>query len=82
MSDDPFCCEDLRSAYDVTFLNPARGQDAWIAYGTDFDSVSAGSPEIRYWPVRFCPFCGASLPPAASFPRRNQPVPQPPRQEA
>lgn len=57
-----FCCEDLDSAYEVTFLNAVRGEAIWLAYGTDFESVSAGVPEIRFWPVSYCPFCGRRLP--------------------
>jgi hypothetical protein len=73
MTNSPFCCEDLRSAYELTFFNPMPGQSDWLAYGTDFETVSAGAPEIRFWPVRFCPFCGTSLPPANHFPPRTQP---------
>jgi hypothetical protein len=62
MSPPQFCCDELRSAYEITFLNQVRGQDEWLAYGTDFETVSAGAPELRFWPVRFCPFCGARLP--------------------
>ena len=69
------CCEEFSSAYEITFLKPVRGQTEWLAYGTDFETVSAGSPEIRFWPVRFCPFCGAALPKADQLPPRNQPVP-------
>lgn len=77
MSGLSFCCEDLRSAYDVTFLNPVPLQADWIAYGADFETVSAGAPEIRFWPVRFCPFCGTPLPAARAFPPRTQPPPAP-----
>jgi hypothetical protein len=67
----PFCCDDLRSAYEITFLNPVPGQAEWLVYGSDFETVSAGAPELRYWPVRFCPFCGSRLPTASDFPRRG-----------
>lgn len=73
MSTLPFCCDDLRSAYEITFLNPVPGQEGWLAYGSDFETVSTGAPELRYWPVRFCPFCGTRLPTDSAFPRRNQP---------
>ena len=66
----PICCDDFRSAYEVTFLNPMPGQAEWLAYGTDFETVSAGAPELRYWPVRFCPFCGARLPATNTLPPR------------
>jgi hypothetical protein len=66
-----FCCNDLRSAYDITFLNPVPGQEDWLAYGTDFETVSSGAPELRYWPVRYCPFCGTRLPPASTLPPRG-----------
>lgn len=69
-----FCCDELREAYDGTFLNPVRGQPDWLAYGTDFETVSRGVPEIRFWPVRYCPFCGTLLPAAETLPRRNEPV--------
>ena len=71
-----FCCDDLRSAHEITFLNPVRGQADWLAYGADFETASAGAPEIRFWPVRFCPFCGAALPAGDAWPQRNQPVPK------
>ena len=73
MNQLPVCCEDLRSAYEVTFFNPLPGRDEWLAYGADFETVSAGAPEIRFWLVRFCPFCGASLPATSAFPPRAQP---------
>lgn len=56
------CCDELREAFHTTFINPMRGQPEWLAYGTDFESVSSGAPEIRFWPVRYCPFCGHRLP--------------------
>jgi hypothetical protein len=56
------CCEELRSAVQAAFAIPIEGPTGWILYGTDHDSVLAGEPELRYWPVRFCPFCGAALP--------------------
>ena len=68
-----FCCPELRSAYEVTFLQPIDEPTGWLLYGTDHATVSAGSPELRYWPIRFCPFCGAELPPPpASALRRSQ----------
>lgn len=57
------CCDELRSAVQAAFAIPVAGLAGWILYGTDHDSVLAGEPELRYWPVRFCPFCGAPLPP-------------------
>ena len=64
MNPPTFCCDELRSAYEITFLNAVPGQEDWLAYGTDFETVSGGVPEIRFWPVRYCPFCGARLPAA------------------
>ena len=72
--DEPLalCCEELRSAYETTFLQPIDQPTGWILYGSDHATVSAGSPELRYWPIRFCPFCGAALPaPPASILRRS-----------
>jgi hypothetical protein len=57
------CCDELRSAVQAAFAIPITGQAGWILYGTDHDSVLAGEPELRYWPIRYCPFCGAALPP-------------------
>ena len=59
-----FCCEELRSAFEQSFLQPIDEPTGWVLYGTDHDSVASGQPELRYWVVRFCPFCGASLEPA------------------
>ena len=58
-----YCCAEFRSAVEVTFAAPVNGPTGWLLYGTDRDSVSAGSPELRYWAARFCPFCGAALRP-------------------
>jgi hypothetical protein len=67
-----FCCDDLRTAYETTFLQPIDQPTGWILYGTDHQTVSVGAPELRYWPVRFCPFCGASIaPPSPSIFRRR-----------
>jgi hypothetical protein len=73
MDESIVCCTDLQEAYAVTFFNPVPGQEEWLAYGTDFETVSAGAPEIRFWPVRYCPFCGERLPDATAFPARNRP---------
>lgn len=68
------CCDDFASAVDATFANAIDSPTGWLLYGTDYDSVASGQPELRYWPIAFCPFCGASLaPPAAGMlrsPRR------------
>ncbi len=58
-----FCCDEFRSAADATFAMPVHGPTGWLLYGTDAESVAAGLPELRYWAVRFCPFCGARLAP-------------------
>ena len=55
------CCEDFRSALEVTMINPIDGATGWLLYGTDSETVSAGQPELRYWPIKYCPFCGAEL---------------------
>jgi hypothetical protein len=60
---DDYCCEEFRSAVEVTFAAPVNGPTGWLLYGTDRDSVSAGTPELRYWAARYCPFCGAALRP-------------------
>ena len=56
-----YCCEEFRSAVEMTFAAPVNGPTGWLLYGTDLETVSAGHPELRYWAVRFCPFCGAAL---------------------
>jgi len=68
------CCDEFRSAYEVTFANPMDGPTGWLLYGTDHETVSVGQPALRYWPIRYCPFCGARLPPIAqSVARRAAP---------
>jgi len=62
-SEHAFCCEEFRSAVETTFATPVNGPTGWLLYGTDYETVSAGLPELRYWAVRFCPFCGARLRP-------------------
>ena len=72
--DEPLalCCPELRSAYETTFLQPIDQPTGWLLYGTDHATVASGAPELRYWPVSFCPFCGAALPaPPASILRRR-----------
>jgi hypothetical protein len=63
MSDDAFapCCDDFRSALEVTLVNPIESASGWLLYGTDYETTSAGHPELRYWPISYCPFCGARL---------------------
>lgn len=63
-SEEPrYCCDEFRSAVEVSFAMPVNGPTGWLLYGTDAETVSAGLPELRYWAVRFCPFCGAALRP-------------------
>ena len=77
-----FCCEEFQSAYDVTFASPADRTGAWLLYGTDWQTVSTGEPELRYWPIRHCPFCGALLLPASeSMIKRPAASPSPQREE-
>jgi hypothetical protein len=78
MDPNSYCCDDLRGAHEITFLVPLPDQAAWLAYGTDFETTSAGAPELRFWPVRFCPFCGTPLPEGRSMPRRTGAGPPPP----
>lgn len=72
-SDHPFacCCAEFRSAYEVTFANPMDGPTGWLLYGTDYETVSAGQPALRYWPIRYCPFCGAKLSPITRSVQRH-----------
>ena len=60
----PRCCEEFRSAVEVTFAVPVNGPTGWLLYGTDAETVGVGLPELRYWAARFCPFCGAALRPS------------------
>jgi hypothetical protein len=48
---------------DVTFTMPINDPTGWLLYGTDAETVGAGLPELRYWAVQYCPFCGARLRP-------------------
>ena len=66
-----YCCEDFRSACDVTFANPIASDSGWLLYGADYETVSVGQPEIRFWPARYCPFCGAPLKKATVVPARS-----------
>lgn len=65
------CCDELRSAYEVTFLQPIDEPTGWVLYGTDHSTVAAGAPELRYWVVRWCPFCGSKLDAPTAFRRRS-----------
>ncbi len=56
-----YCCDEFRSAVEVTFAMPVNGPTGWLLFGTDAETASAGLPELRYWAARFCPFCGAPL---------------------
>lgn len=67
-----YCCEDFRGACDVTFANPIDSESGWLLYGTDYETVGVGQPEIRFWPARFCPFCGSRLKKATAVPQRSQ----------
>ena len=73
MNDAEICCQEFRSAIETTFANPIDGPTGWLLYGTDYDSVIGGNPELRYWPISFCPFCGAALsaPPADVLARKR-----------
>lgn len=75
MSDEPqasaaatdeaaLCCDEFRSAVEVTFAVPVHGPTGWLLYGTDAETVGVGIPELRYWAASFCPFCGAALRPS------------------
>ena len=48
--------------------------EAWLREGHAAAPrpVASGAPELRYWPVRFCPFCGAALPPPPASIRRRR----------
>jgi hypothetical protein len=71
VSDPTFCCEELTSAYEATFLQAIDEPTGWVLYGTDHTSVSAGEPELRYWVARHCPFCGVALPEPGAHVRRR-----------
>jgi hypothetical protein len=58
-----WCCAEFRSAVEVAFAMPVNGPTGWLLYGTDAETVGAGLPELRYWAVQYCPFCGARLQP-------------------
>ena len=65
------CCDEFRDAFESTFAQPIDEPTGWVLYGTDHATVAVGQPELRYWPIRFCPFCGRrlTLPPADRFGR-------------
>ena len=61
MTTTSFCCDEFREAVESTFAQPIDERTGWVLYGTDHASVQAGQPELRYWPIRHCPFCGVEL---------------------
>lgn len=66
------CCAEFRAAVEVTFANPIDGPTGWLLYGTDAETVTAGGPALRYWAIRYCPFCGATLQPQSGRLRRTR----------
>lgn len=69
-----YCCDAFGEAVESTFAQPIDEPTGWVLYGTDHTSVAAGQPELRYWPITHCPFCGSRLSlPAAELLRRRQP---------
>jgi hypothetical protein len=60
-SGPPTCCDEFGDAVATTFAEPIDEPTGWVLYGTDHTTVAAGQPELRYWPIRFCPFCGRRL---------------------
>ncbi len=58
---DETCCAAFVSAIETTFANYLDDTTGWFLFGTDHESTVAGSPEIAYWAIHFCPFCGAEL---------------------
>lgn len=55
------CCDEFRRAVEISFANYRDDETGWFLFGTDHESAIAGEPEIAYWIIRFCPFCGAPL---------------------
>ena len=68
-----YCCDEFQDAVESTFAQPIDEPTGWVLYGTDHTSVAAGQPELRYWPIEHCPFCGSELelPPAELLSRRR-----------
>ncbi len=67
------CCPAFEAARDATFAQAVDRGNGWLLIGTDHLSVSAGAPIVQYWPIDFCPFCGARLPPPPMEPARESP---------
>jgi hypothetical protein len=68
-----YCCNEFQEAVESTFAQPIDEPTGWVLYGTDHTSVAAGQPELRYWPIRRCPFCGSRLEPPAVDAFRRRP---------
>jgi hypothetical protein len=76
-SGPPACCDEFRDAVAATFAEPIDEPTGWVLYGTDHTTVAAGQPELRYWAIRFCPFCGQPLAlPPPDLLRRAVPPPR------
>lgn len=63
------CCTEFGRAVEITFANYRDDETGWFLFGTDHDSAIAGSPEVGFWAIRHCPFCGERL----RRPERHQP---------
>jgi hypothetical protein len=65
------CCAEFKSAIDVSFANYRDDETGWFLFGTDHDSAIGGTPEITFWVIRYCPFCGGLLERPVAVPHRG-----------